>query len=182
MAPRRQLRNAVEWQAAGPGARRECRAEFGSRWTSANRIVKPIASVLDAAPTRLIMTPTLAFLSMLLLSLSQGRWQEIGKTRTGNPVYIDPKSVKKADGIVSATIRVTFATPVTVPTGKLSASRAMAMFDCAKRTVAAKENTLYFDERTNAVYERKVNAKPGFGPAIAGTFADVAIKHFCDAK
>lgn len=149
---------------------------------SVSRIVKPLASVRERRPTRLSMTPSLAVLSVLLVSLSQGRWQKIGKTRTGNPVYVDSKSVRSADGIVSATIRVTFAKPVTVPTGELTASRASAVFDCSKRSVAAKENTLFFDERSNSIYERKVNAKPGFGPAIAGTFADVALKYFCGAK
>lgn len=110
----------------------------------------------------------------------QPRWQEIGKTRTGNPVFIDQRTVKKGkDGIINATIRVTYTKPVKSPKGDLTASRAVAMFDCAKMTFATKENATYIDEKTNAVFQRTVNKQPGFGPAIAGNFADVALQHLC---
>jgi len=112
--------------------------------------------------------------------LAQARWQEIGKTRTGNPVYVDGRSVKKGtDGIINATIRVVYAKPVKTPKGELTASRAVAMFDCAKMTFATRENATYIDEKTNRVFQRTVNKQPGFGPAIAGNFADVALQHFC---
>ena len=111
---------------------------------------------------------------------AQSRWQEIGKTRTGNPVYVEARTVKKGkDGIVNATIRVVYATPVKSPKGDLTASRAVAMFDCAKMTFATKENATYIDEKTDNVFQRTVNKQPGFGPAIAGNFADVALQHFC---
>jgi hypothetical protein len=75
-------------------------------------------------------------------SAAQARWQEIGKTSVGNPVFLDPKSVKKgADGIVTATLRVTFVKPATTPKGPITASRTVAMFDCAKKVVAVTENT-----------------------------------------
>jgi hypothetical protein len=110
----------------------------------------------------------------------QPRWQEVGKTRSGNPVFIDTRSVKKeSDGIVNATIRVAYNTPVKTPKGNLTASRAVAMFDCAKMTFATKENATFIDEKTNNVFQRTVNKQPGFGPAIAGNFADVALQHFC---
>lgn len=111
---------------------------------------------------------------------TQPRWQEIGKTRTGNPVFIDPRTVKKGkDGIINATIRVTYTKPVKSPKGDLTASRAIAMFDCAKMTFATKENATYIDEKANSVFQRTVNKQPGFGPAIAGNFADVALQHLC---
>ena len=114
------------------------------------------------------------------LSLAQGRWVEIGKTRSGNPVFVDQKSVKTAkDGIVSATIRVAYLAPVKTPKGNVTASRALAMFDCKASTFATKENAMYIEEKTNNIFQRTVNAKPGFGPAIGGNFADVALKHFC---
>lgn len=111
---------------------------------------------------------------------TQPRWQEIGKTRTGNPVFVDPRTVKKGkDGIIHATIRVTYTKPVKSPKGDLTASRAIAMFDCAKMAFATKENATYIDEKANTVFQRTVNKQPGFGPAIAGNFADVALQHLC---
>ncbi|MEO6447405.1 MAG: surface-adhesin E family protein [Gemmatimonadaceae bacterium] len=110
----------------------------------------------------------------------QAKWKEIGTTRTGNPVFINPASVRtRKDGIIEATIRVTFTTPVKTPKGNLTASRANAMFDCATRTFAASENTTYIDEKANTIFQKTVNKVPGFGPTIAGNLADVALQHFC---
>jgi hypothetical protein len=103
-----------------------------------------------------------------------------GKTRSGNPVFVDRRTVKTgSDRIINATIRVVYTTPVKTPKGNLTASRAVAMFDCEKMTFATKENATYIDERTNNVFQRTVNKQPGFGPAISGNFADVALQHFC---
>lgn len=129
--------------------------------------------------------PALLLAAALLASLpsaatAQGRWKEVGKTRTGNPVFIDQRSVKTGkDGIISATIRVAYEKPVKTPKGDVTASRAQAMFDCKASTFATKENAMYIDEKTDKVFQRTVNAKPGFGPTIAGNFADVAMKHLC---
>jgi hypothetical protein len=110
----------------------------------------------------------------------QTKWQEIGKTSVGNPVYVDPKSVKRgADGIVTATVRVTFVKPANTPKGPITASRTVAMFDCAKKVVAVKENTYYHDEKANRVYQHTAAGKPGYGPAIKGTLPDVAMAYLC---
>lgn len=109
----------------------------------------------------------------------QRRWQEIGKTSSGNPVFVDPKSVKTAGGIVTATVRVQFVEPVATPKGAYTSARTVAMFDCAKRVVAVKENTYYLDEKRNRVAEHKVVGKPGFGTVILGTLPDVALRHLC---
>ncbi len=84
-----------------------------------------------------------------------------------------------SEGIINATIRVAYGKPVKTPKGDLTASRAIAMFDCAKMTFATKENATYIDEKRNIVFQGTVNKIPGFGPAIAGNFADVALRHFC---
>ena len=111
---------------------------------------------------------------------TQSRWQDIGKTSAGNPVFLDPRSVKKAaDGIVTATLRVTFVKPVATPKGPITASRTIAMFDCAKKVVAVKENTYFHDEAANRVFQKSAPQKPGFGPAIKGTLPDVALTHLC---
>ena len=109
-----------------------------------------------------------------------GRWKEIGATSVGNPVFLDTRSVKTApDGIITAAIRVTFAKPVSTPKGPLTASRAVAMFDCAKRTMAAKESVLYHDEKAGTVFEKRTIGKPGFGTTIKGSFGDIALEHLC---
>ena len=106
----------------------------------------------------------------------QVKWQEIGKTS----VYVDAKSVKKgANGIVTATVRVTFVKPANTPKGPITASRTVAMFDCAKKVVAVKENTYYHDEKAGKVYQHSAAVKPGFGPAIKGTLPDVAMAYLC---
>lgn len=123
------------------------------------------------------------FVSMLTaaatLALAQGRWQEIGKTSTGNPVFLDARSVKVKEGIVTATVRVTFADPVKVPQGKVTSSRATAKFDCAKKTVAVLENTMYIDEKAGAVYQRSKPKIPGFGPVFTSNFSGVALAYLC---
>ncbi len=141
------------------------------------------------APARRTTSPrAAAFLAVAILlsvggasrAAAQGRWEEIGKTRSGNPVFVERRTVKKgSDGIINATIRVTYTKPVKTPKGELTASRAIAMFDCAKMTFATKENATYIDEAKNVVFQRTVNKIPGYGPAIAGNFADVALQHFC---
>ena len=115
-------------------------------------------------------------------SLHAQRWQEIGKTSTGNAVYIDPRSVSRAaDGIITATVRVVYATPVDTPQGPITGSRSIAMFDCAAKKVAVKENIIWHDERRGTMYRKSNPARPGFGPALTSTFAHVALEHLCAA-
>jgi hypothetical protein len=110
----------------------------------------------------------------------QVRWKDIGKTSTGNTVLLDPKSVKKApDGIITATLRVKFEKPIATPKGPITASRTVAMFDCARKLVAVKENTYFHDEAKNSVYEKSVPGKPGYGTTIKGSLPDVAMGHLC---
>lgn len=121
-----------------------------------------------------------AFALIALFGSHQGRWKEIGTTSSGNPVFIDSKKIVTGkDGIITATVRVAYAKPVKVRGGDLTSSRATAMFNCQTSRFAVKDNTLFFDEKTNAVYEKKVNKIPGYGPALTGNFADVAMKHLC---
>ncbi|HEX4354518.1 MAG TPA: surface-adhesin E family protein, partial [Polyangiales bacterium] len=105
-----------------------------------------------------------------------------GKTAAGNLVYVDPRSVKTKDGITSARIQVKFVTPVQTPQGVWKLSRHDAMFDCAKKTVAAKASTYYSDAAATKVVKRDVIAKPGFGPAIGGSMTQVALDYICKSK
>jgi len=102
-----------------------------------------------------------------------GRWRQIGTTSSNNPVYLDSRSVTRANGIITATVRVQFVEPVATPQGAWTSARTVAMFDCAHQTVAVKENTYFLDEKKNLVAQHKVVGKPGFGTTIKGTLADV---------
>ena len=125
-----------------------------------------------------------AFLLLLpgTRAIAQSRWKEIGKTSSGNSVYVDPRTVKTVNGIVNARVRVKFTPPVATPQGAWVTSQHLAMFDCAKSSVAAKETIYFGDETGTKVVERKTIAKPGFGPALGGSMAKVALDYLCAPK
>lgn len=125
--------------------------------------------------------PAIALL-LLLATPAQPRWQEIGTTSTGNSVFLDPRSVSTKDGIITATVRVVYQEAVPTPQGPITGSRSVAMFDCANRTVAVKENIIWHDEQKGTVYRRSAPKVPGFGPALTSTFAHVALEHLCAKK
>jgi len=124
-----------------------------------------------AAAIALILAPTVAS--------AQARWKEIGKTSSGNRVYVDPKSVHARKGLIDATVRVVFTTPVATPEGLWYSARTKATFDCATRKLAAKENVYYGNAKETKVVERKVNKIPGFGPVLNGSLGAVAMDYFC---
>src|SRR4051812_177094 len=76
---------------------------------------------------------------------AQKRWTPIGNTSSGNPVSVEAKSVKRAGSLVTANVRVVFVKPVATPTGEWMSARVSGTYDCAKRSVAAKEQTYYGD-------------------------------------
>ena len=121
-------------------------------------------------------------LSSLAAQSASGRWRQIGTTVTGNPVYLDPKSVTTTNGIVTATIRTTYTKAVATPKGPITASRAIAMFDCAKQRVAVKESIIWHDERKGTIYEKRAPTQPGFGPAFTSNFSGVALAHLCQTR
>lgn len=128
-------------------------------------------------PVRIITT--LLMLSFLPAAAQSQRWKEIGKTSTGNLVYVDPASVTKKDSIVTATVRVVYAKPTETPKGPINGSRATAMFNCARRTVAVKETIIWHDERKGTIYEKRTPAQPGFGPVFKSNFSGVAMEYLC---
>ncbi len=126
------------------------------------------------------MPQTATLLLVAAAVLPQSRWREIGKTSTGNSVFLDGKSVRKApDGIITASLRVTYTPPLDTPRGKVTSSRAVAMFDCGRRRVATKQSVLYLNEAKGVEYSRRIIAKPGFGPALTSSFADIGLRHLC---
>ena len=122
--------------------------------------------------------------SSVPLAAQQGasRWKEIGRTSTGNTVYVDPRSISKKDSIITATVRVVFAKPSETPQGPITGSRAVAMFNCARGTVAVKENIIWHDERKGKIYVKNVPKIPGFGPVFTSNFSGVALTYLCKAE
>ncbi len=110
-----------------------------------------------------------------------GRWREIGRTVVGNPVEVDARSVRRVRDTVTATMRVRFVKPARSPRGPITSARTVASFDCARRLVAIRENTLFHDERAGTVYERRVVGIPGWAPPMGGSMPEVAIAHLCRA-
>ena len=122
---------------------------------------------------------TLLLSLLVALPAQAQRWREVGKTTTGNAVFIDPASVSKRDSIITATVRVVYAKPVDTPKGPITGSRSVAMFNCARRTIAVKENIIWHDERAGRIYEKRTPRQPGFGPVFSSNFSGVALAHLC---
>lgn len=128
---------------------------------------------------RILMLSPLLLAAMSFSAHAQARWKDIGKTSSGNSVYVDPRSIKTVNGIITARVRVKFDPPVQTPQGAWATSQHLAMFDCAKSMIAVKQSVYYANEKTNKVVERKVNAQPGFGPALKGSLSQVALDYLC---
>jgi hypothetical protein len=86
------------------------------------------------------------------------------------------------DGVITATFRVPYAKPFDHPRGKVTVTRAVAMFKCDVRTVAVKESTMYLDEKAGKIAEKSVPKIPGFGPTFSSTFSGVAMDYLCPKK
>ena len=127
-------------------------------------------------------TLVLALLLAPSIAQAQKKWTQIGTTASGNPVYVDAKSVKRTGALVAATVRVVVTTPVQTPKGAWMSSRTMATFDCAKKSLAAKENVYYGDAKETKVVDRKVNAIPGYGPALGGSMGALALDYLCKTR
>jgi len=124
----------------------------------------------------------LVLLALPSIALAQKKWTPIGATASGNQVFVDAKSIKRTGTLVAATVRVVFTTSVQTAKGAWMSSRTSATFDCAKKSLAAKENVYYGDAKETKVVDRKVNAIPGYGPALGGSLGDVALRYLCAQK
>ena len=124
-------------------------------------------------------TLVLALVLVPSLARAQKKWTPIGSTATGNPVFVDAKSVKRTGSLVAATVRVVFTTPVKTNSGTWMSSRTIATFDCAAKKLAAKESIYYGDAKETKVVDRKVNKIPGYGPALGGSMGALALDYVC---
>ena len=66
--------------------------------------------------------------------------------------------------------------------GNVTSSITKVTFDCSKETVAIKEYTYYYDEKTNKVYQHQVAKLPGFSPVMGGSMTKVAYDDLCKQK
>lgn len=129
-------------------------------------------------------TPLIALAGSLLVALaassaSAQKLVEIGKTSVGTPVFLEANSVRRSNGITTATVRVRLQPPLKHALGDLRSSRTIAMYDCAKQTVATKQSWYYLDDTGKKVGMHKEVKIPGFGPSFKGSLADVAMRHLC---
>jgi len=124
---------------------------------------------------------TLLLVLVATTAAAQGsRWRQIGTTTSGNPVFLDPRSVRTdSAGIITATLRSTYVKPAETPKGPITATKSTAMFDCVKRRVAVKETIIYHDEAAGTIYEHRKPNIPGFGPVFTTNFSGVALDYLC---
>ena len=120
-----------------------------------------------------------AIATMPALASAQAKWKEIGATSSGNAVFVEPRSVKRTGNLVAANVRVVFKEPVKGAKGTFASYRTSATFDCAKKSLAAKENVYFADAKSTRVVDRTVNKMPGFGPALGGSLGMVALNYLC---
>lgn len=105
----------------------------------------------------------------------------IGKTVTGADVRMETKSVVRADGIITVTLRTLLQPPIKSASGELKSARSIAMLNCATMKIATKESWYYFDEKGTKEGMHRKPGIPGFGVATKGSLGDVALAHFCKA-
>ena len=133
------------------------------------------------APITVTIRCAIALVGSLLSasSATAQRLVEIGKTSVGTPVFLEAKSVTRNNGITTATVRVRLQPPLKHALGDLRSSRTIAMYDCARQTVATRESWYYLDDAGKKVGMHKEIKLPGFGPSFKGSLADVAMRHLC---
>lgn len=137
------------------------------------------SSIRRLARATLALTAVTTFISVPIPAQGAPRWQEIGKTITGNAVFVDPRTIVREGDRVSATVRSTYGTPSMTPKGLITASRVRVTFDCVRKAVLVRETTIYLDEKKGTIYERRVPQNPGFGPVFRSNFSGVALDHLC---
>jgi hypothetical protein len=138
---------------------------------------RPTAAL--AALTLCLAAAPLGALFAAPLAAQSTRWKELGKTGDGNAVLLDQRSLKRAGDSVRATLRVQFLKPKKMPAGDVTSSRTAVTFDCPGKRVAIRENTYYYDERANKIFQHSKPGIPGFAPVLGGSMTAVAFDALC---
>lgn len=129
-----------------------------------------------------ISTRSLLVAAMVLLSASNARAQalrEIGRTAAGNPVLVEPRTVRRDQALVHANVRVRFAKAVRAPGGDWWSSRTRLTLDCTSRRVKVLENWYYGDTTWRRIASHHVSGEPAFGTVMGGSMTSVAYDVLC---
>jgi hypothetical protein len=100
----------------------------------------------------------------------------------GGTVLLEPQTVTREAGIITAAVRVQFHTPTKVPGGNWYSSRTLLMLNCRKQEVAVKENWYYSNAKGTKVAQHKEVGIPGYATPLPGSMPKVALDHLCQAK
>lgn len=107
----------------------------------------------------------------------------VGETPGGARVYVDPRTVIRRDGRVTATVFVRFNRPVPTKDGTMRSMRAIAHFECRARRMALAEDWTFsdFDGKDLLRYERSTvqGFERRYDPAVRGSLAALSLQHFC---
>jgi uncharacterized protein with NRDE domain len=112
---------------------------------------------------------------LLLLALQP----VLGAIAGGNPVTLEPATVKRSEAEVTAVLRTTFTKPAKVPGGEWFGTRTKVVVRCAAGTAAVLENRYYSDAKFTTVANEKIVKQPGFAPPVPGSAQALAFAHFC---
>jgi hypothetical protein len=124
-----------------------------------------------AAPVTLALFATAA--------LAAAAWQPLGENANGNKVFVDPWSVRSADGITTVVYRTEVKGGLETPGGAITSMRSTMRVNCKDRTAAGVEVVLYEDEAKGKVFSRNRAQKIEYGKEPAGSAADMVIRHLC---
>lgn len=122
---------------------------------------------------------SLALCALAPAAGAQTRWKSVGKTSSGNEVFVDARSIRRHGDVIDAAVKVAFAKPVAMDGGKVVLERSNAMFNCAAHTTATKDNYLYSNAAGTRLVNRTVNKIPGFGSPFKNTPPDLAMQYVC---
>ena len=108
--------------------------------------------------------------------------REIGHTAARNPVLVEPRSVRREQSQVHATVRVRFAKAVRAPGGDWWSSRTRLTLDCTSRRVKVLENWYYGDTTWRRITSHHVSGLPAFGTVMGGSMTSVAYDALCPVR
>lgn len=131
----------------------------------------------SSAPQHLALLCAVLFLNAPTAGAQ--RLREIGRTAAGNPVLVEPRTIKREGSMLSATVRVRFAKAVRAPGGDWWSSRTRLTLDCSRRQVKVLENWYYADTTWRRVASHNAPGIPGFGTVMGGSMTSVAHDALC---
>jgi hypothetical protein len=108
--------------------------------------------------------------------------RELGRTAAGNPVLVEPRSVRREQSLVHATVRVRFAQAVKAQDGEWWSSRTRLTLDCSARRVKVHEHWYYGDTTWRRVVTHKVVGIPAFGTVLGGSMTSVSYDTLCPTR